>query len=154
MAIDPRFRPGWAILQAVLDGPKIVDLARLYFLPFRAKGKVGFLSIDLRPAMATDFRPVEVVCFSVARFLPAPGSICPENFDFGYCLICSGTAPAGFVFVAADFDLCRNRPAIEIAGPVGSAPRRFVADFVFRSAAEAAALVFVWDAVSTVQFSF
>jgi hypothetical protein len=49
--------------------------------------------------MELDFRPIAIVGFFAARFSPAPGSTCPENFC---CfLIGFAIAPAGSVVVAA-----------------------------------------------------
>ena len=104
--------------------------------------------------MDSDFRPVAAVDFFAARFLPVPGSTCPENFCSGCCPIGFGIAPAGFVVAAADFDLCQNCSAIAISADPGFGRRRLVADFCLSYfAVEAVALVFVWDAVSNARSS-
>ena len=104
--------------------------------------------------MDSDFHPVAAVDFFVARFLPVPGSTCPENFCSGCCPIGFGIAPAGFVVAVADFDLCRNCSAIAIAADPGFGRRRFVADSCLSYfAVEAVALVFVSDAVSNARSS-
>src|SRR5207244_10603363 len=99
--------------------------------------------------MDSDFHPVAAVDFFAARFLPVPGSTCPENFCSGCCPIGFGIAPAGFVVAAADFDLCRNCSAIAISAVPGFGRRRLVADFCLSYfVVEAVALVFVWVVVS------
>src|SRR6266705_6957328 len=105
MAIDPRFRPGWAILQAVLDGPKTVDLvrqrtdlpwrARFCFPLFWARAMVDSLAVDLCPVMELGFHRAATADFFAARFWPAPGSPCPESlccFRIDFAM-----APADFV---------------------------------------------------------
>src|SRR5467141_5388673 len=122
-----------AILQAVPGCAKIVDLfrrrmdsasrAHLCFLLCRARAEIGSLAVGLCPALAMelDFRPVAAAGFFAARFWPAPGSTCLENFCSGWFLIGFAIAPAGF-------DLCRSCPAIEIVAGLGFAHRRFAAD--------------------------
>ena len=105
--------------------------------------------------MESDSRPVSIADFFAARFWPGLGLICPENF----CRFPTGSAiaPAGSAVVAAaaGFDLCRSCSAIAIVVDLGSARRRFAADFCPSCfAAAAAALVFVWDAASIARSSF
>ena len=94
MAFDLRLHSDSAIVPAVLDRARVVDLERqrtdsqlaeeTCFLLLRMRAKVGSVAVDLClcPLMATamEFRLPEVADFFSVRFSPAPGSICPENF--------------------------------------------------------------------------
>ena len=123
----------------------------------RAKAKIGSLAVDPCPATELEFRPPEAAGFFLARFLPAPGSICPGSLCSGCFRIGFPIAPVGSVAVAVfDFDLCRNCSAIEIVVGLDPVRRRFAGSglFYFAVAAAALALVFVSDAASTDRSSF